>query len=154
MGRPRGTRKQRELWKRLETGADKFIGYIWDAPITRRGAAGPVRRIRITARACDVRLVEIVRSADESTIDDVVARVMAGEAEGIIIPSLRHLGTDLRPCMFVEQAKDHSITVITADRGRLIDRGESRDEALPFSLAALMQADWEGKERIPSGSGP
>jgi DNA invertase Pin-like site-specific DNA recombinase len=154
MARPRGTKKQREQQARLITGAGRFIGYIRvstaDQGTNGHSLDGQITRLHEAATREGIALVDLVRDVESGAkqrdgLDDVWARVTAGEAEGILFPKLDRLGrSQLHLASLVEQARDQGISLLSSDEGWQVFRGELRNETLPF-LIALAQVK---RERI------
>lgn len=154
MARPRGTKKQRQQALRLANGAGKMIGYIRVSTAgqeqTGHSLQGQVTRLQEAADREGFDLLEVVQDVESGAkqrdgLDDVWARVRAGEAEGIMFPKLDRLGrSQLHLASLVEQARDQGITLYSSDEGLQVYRGELRNEALPF-LIALAQVE---RERI------
>jgi len=150
MGRPRGTKKQREQQARLATGAGRFIGYVRvstaDQEENGHSLAGQVARLQEAAQREGLELVDIVQDVKSGAkqrdgLDAVWARVLAGEAEGIITPKIDRLGrSQLHLASLVEQAEAQGISILTSDEGWQVRRGELCNEALPF-LIALAQVE-------------
>ena len=154
MPRPRGTKKDRERRARLTNGAGRFLGYIRvstaDQSTGGHSLAGQVARLQVAANREGVELGEIVQDVESGAkqrdgLDDVWRRILAGEAEGILFPKLDRLGrSQLHLASLVEQARDRGISLLSSDEGWQVQRGELRNEALPF-LIALAQVE---RERI------
>lgn len=154
MARPRGTKKQREAEKRLMTGAGRFIGYIRVSTAGQEcnghSLDGQAARLREAAAREGVDLVDVVQDVESGAkqrdgLDDVWARVRAGEAEGVLLPKLDRLGrSQLHLASLVREACDRGISLLSSDEGWHVCRGELRNEALPF-LIALARVE---RERI------
>ena len=154
MARPRGSRKHREQHLRLVTGGGRMIGYI-RVSTAEQGTNGysldgQEERLQAAARREGVELVEVVCDVKSGAkqrdgLDEAWARVVAGEAEGILFPKLDRLGrSQLHLASLVEQARDQGLSLLSSDEGWQVYRGELRNEALPF-LIALAQVE---RERI------
>jgi len=154
MARPRGSKRQREQEARLMTGAGRFIGYIrvstLDQGTNGHSLEGQRQRLQEAAAREGVELIDIicdVRSGAKQRdgLDEVWARVLAGEAEGILFPKLDRVGrSQIHLATLVEQARDRGVSLLSSDEGWQVQRGELRNEALPF-LIALAQVE---RERI------
>ena len=154
MARPRGSKKQREAQVRLTNGAGRIIGYVrvstFDQGVNGHSLPGQVTRLREAARAEGLTLVGIVQDVQSGAkerdgLEEVWARVQAGEAEGIIFPKLDRLGrSQLHLASLVEEARDKGISLLSSDEGWQVKRGELVNEALPF-LIAMAQVE---RERI------
>lgn len=154
MARPRGSRKQREQDQRMMTGAGRFIGYIRVSTAGQEtnghSLAGQTTRLREAAEREGIDLVEIVQDVESGAkqrdgLDDVWARVRAGEAEGILFGKTDRLGrSQLHLASLVEQARAEGISLLSSDEGWQVRRGELVNETLPF-LIALAQVE---RERI------
>ena len=154
MPRPRGSTKQREHRRRLVTGGGRMIGYI-RVSTAEQGSNGysldgQEERLQAAAEREGVELVEVVCDVKSGAkqrdgLDEAWARVVAGEAEGILFPKLDRLGrSQLHLASLVEQARDQGLSLLSSDEGWQVYRGELRNEALPF-LIALAQVE---RERI------
>ena len=154
MARPRGTKKQREQEQRMLTGAGRFIGYI---RVSTEGQGtnghsleGQRQRLQDAADREGVELLDVVCDVKSGAkqrdgLDEVWARVLAGEAEGILFPKLDRVGrSQIHLATLVEQARDRGVSLLSSDEGWQVQRGELRNEALPF-LIALAQVE---RERI------
>jgi len=154
MARPRGNKKQREHEARLMTGAGRFIGYIRVSTLGQEenghSLEGQIARLREAAVREGVDLLEVVQDVKSGAkqrdgLDQVWARVLAGEAEGILFPKLDRVGrSQLHLASLVEQARDRGVSLLSSDEGWQVYRGELRNEALPF-LIAMAQVE---RERI------
>jgi len=154
MARPRGSRKQREQDRRLATGAGRMLGYIRVSTSGQEtnghSLDGQIARLRAAAEAHKVELLEIVQDVESGAkqrdgLDAVWDRVLTGEAEGILFPKLDRLGrSQLHLASLVKEARDRGISLLSSDEGWQVERGELRNEALPF-LIALAQVE---RERI------
>ena len=154
MARPRGSKKQLEAERRLMTGAGRFIGYIRVSTAGQEtnghSLDGQTTRLREAADREGVVLVDIVQDVESGAkqrdgLDDVWARVQAGEAEGILFGKTDRLGrSQLHLASLVEQARDEGISLLSSDEGWQVRRGELVNETLPF-LIALAQVE---RERI------
>lgn len=154
MARPRGTKMQREADHRLLTGAGRFIGYIRvstaDQSNNGHSLAGQVQRLQDAAQREGIELIDIVQDVESGAkqrdgLDTVWARVLSGEAEGILFPKLDRLGrSQLHLASLVEQARAQGISLLSSDEGWQVRRGVLHNEALPF-LIALAQVE---RERI------
>lgn len=142
------------MTKRLAKGAGKFIGYIRVSTSGQEqnghSLQGQVARLHEAADREGFDLLEVVQDVESGAkqrdgLDDVWARVQAGEAEGIMFPKLDRLGrSQLHLASLVEQARDQGITLFSSDEGMQVYRGKLQNEALPF-LIALAQVE---RERI------
>lgn len=154
MGRPRGSRKTRELAKRIASGGGRFLGYIRvstvDQEMNGHSLDGQIARLSERARQEGIELLEIVQDVKSGAkqrdgLDEVWARIIAGEAEGILFPKLDRLGrSQVHLARLVEDARDRGISLLSSDEGWQVYRGELRNETLPF-LIALAQVE---RERI------
>lgn len=154
MARPRGSKKQREQEARLATGGGRFLGYIRvstaDQEENGHSLAGQVTRLQEAAQREGVELLEVVQDVKSGAkqrdgLDAVWARVLAGEAEGILTPKIDRLGrSQLHLASLVAAARDQGISILTSDEGWQVRRGCLCNEALPF-LIALAQVE---RERI------
>ncbi len=154
MARPRGSKSQRQQQARFTTGGGRFIGYIRvsTADQGRNGHSldGQIGRLREAAAREGIDLIDLVRDVESGAkqrdgLDDVWRRVTEGEAEGILFPKLDRLGrSQLHLASLVEQARSQGISLLSSDEGWQVQRGELRNEALPF-LIALAQVE---RERI------
>lgn len=154
MARPRGSKKQREQQARLATGGGRFIGYIRVSTTEQEenghSLTGQVARLQEAAQREGVELVDVVQDVKSGAkqrdgLDDVWARVLAGEAEGILTPKIDRLGrSQLHLASLVEAARDGGVSILTSDEGWQVRRGKLVNEALPF-LIALAQVE---RERI------
>lgn len=154
MARPRGSKKQREQQARLATGGGRFIGYIRvstaDQEENGHSLAGQVARLQEAAAREGVELLDVVQDVKSGAkqrdgLDEVWARVLAGEAEGILTPKIDRLGrSQLHLASLVEDARRRGISILTSDEGWQVRRGALVNETLPF-LIALAQVE---RERI------
>ena len=150
MARPRGNGKEREKQARLEIGGGRFIGYIRVSTTEQEenghSLTGQVARLQEAAQREGLELRDIVQDVKSGAkqrdgLDGVWARIMAGEAEGIITPKIDRLGrSQLHLATLVEQAEEQGISILTSDEGWQVRRGELCNEALPF-LIALAQVE-------------
>jgi len=125
MARPRGTRQQRQQALRLANGAGKFIGYIRVSTAGQEqnghSLQGQITRLQEVADREGFDLLEVVQDVESGAkrrdgLDDVWARVRAGEAEGILFPKLDRLGrSQLHLASLVEQARDQGLTLYSSD---------------------------------------
>jgi len=136
------------------TGAGRFIGYI---RVSTEGQGtnghsleGQRQRLQDAADREGVELLDVVCDVKSGAkqrdgLDEVWARVLAGEAEGILFPKLDRVGrSQIHLATLVEQARDRGVSLLSSDEGWQVQRGELRNEALPF-LIALAQVE---RERI------
>ena len=154
MARPRGSKKQREQEQRMLTGAGRFIGYIRVSTVDQgtngHSLDGQRQRLQEAADREGVELVDVVCDVKSGAkqrdgLDEVWARVLAGEAEGILFPKLDRVGrSQIHLATLVEQARDRGVSLLSSDEGWQVQRGELCNEALPF-LIALAQVE---RERI------
>jgi DNA invertase Pin-like site-specific DNA recombinase len=154
MARPRGSRKQRVRQARLATGAGRLIGYIRvsTADQSERGHSLAGQRERL-AQVCEregYELVGVVSDVESGAkerpqFEEAWKRVLEGEAEGIVFPKLDRVGrSQIHLARIVEQAREHGVSLLSADEGWQVRQGELLNEALPF-LIALAQVE---RERI------
>jgi DNA invertase Pin-like site-specific DNA recombinase len=154
MARPRGSRKQRVKQARLATGAGRMIGYVRVSTAEQgekgHSLAGQRDRLAEVCRREGYELVEVVCDVESGAkerprFEEAWARVLAGEAEGIVFPKLDRVGrSQIHLARIVEQAREHGVSLLSADEGWQVRRGELLNEALPF-LIALAQVE---RERI------
>ena len=154
MARPRGSTKQRQADKRLATGAGRLIGYIRVSTVEQgahgHSLAGQRTRLEQAAQAQGYTLLEIVEEVESGAkeregLAEACARIEAGEAEGLLFPKLDRVGRSLvHLARLVEWARERGVTLLSSDEGLMVERGELRNEALPF-LQALAQVE---RERI------
>ena len=124
MARPRGTKKQREAEKRLMTGAGRFIGYIRVSTSGQEenghSLAGQTERLREAAAREGVELVEIVQDVESGAkqrdgLEDVWARVRAGEAEGILFGKTDGLASQLHLASLWKRQSGAGISLLSSD---------------------------------------
>ncbi|MBU0611784.1 MAG: recombinase family protein [Armatimonadetes bacterium] len=145
MARPRGTKVSKEQQARLATGAGKLIGYI-RVSTTQQGTNGHSldgQRTRLQEAA--VRegfvLVDVVAEVESGAkerdgLAEVQARVLAGEAQGVIFPKVDRLGRSMVHLLkVVDWAVKNRIDLLSADEGWQVRDGKKIDKMLPFRLA-------------------
>ena len=161
MGRPRGTKKQREQQARLATGAGKFIGYIRVSTQAQgengHSLAGQATRLQEVAAREGLELVDIVTEVESGAkerdgLADVQARILAGEAQGILFPKVDRLGRNqIHLLKVVAWAVDEGVDLLAADEGWQVRTGQKVDKMLPFRLA-MAEVELERiKERTRDG---
>ena len=104
MARPRGTKASKEQAARMATGKGRLIGYVRVSTEQQglRGHSldGQRTRLQETAAREGFELVDVVAEVESGAkerdgLKDVQARVMAGEAQGIICPKIDRLGRSM-----------------------------------------------------------
>lgn len=145
MARPRRSRKQRVRQARVATGAGKLIGYIRVSTVEqgekRHSLDGQRERLGEVCRREGYELLDVVceveRGAKERPrFEEAWARVLSGEAEGLAFPKLDRVGrSQIHLARIVEQAREHGVSLLSADEGWQVRRGELLNEALPFLIA-------------------
>lgn len=142
MARPRGSRKHRQTQQRLATGGDRLIGYI-RVSAAEQGANGHTlygqrTRLEEAAQRHGYELLEVVEEVESGAkerdgLREAQQRVEAGEAEGLLFPKLDRLGrSQIHLAQLVQWACEGGVTLLSADEGMKVERGEHCDEALPF----------------------
>ena len=154
MARPRGNGKARERQARLATGGGRFIGYIrvstTDQEENGHSLTGQIERLQAAAQREGLELIEVVQDVKSGAkqrdgLDGVWARIIAGEAEGILTPKIDRLGrSQLHLATLIEQAKEQGVSILTSDDGWQVRRGSICNKSLPF-LIAMAQVE---RERI------
>ncbi len=154
MARPRGTKQQRQQQAILASGGGRLIGYIRVSTLGQaengHSLPGQIARLQEAAVREGFELLEVVQDVKSGAkrrdgLDEVWARVRAGEAEGILTPKVDRLGrSQLHLASLVEQARDEGLSILTSDEGWQVRRGTLCNEALPF-LIAMAQVE---RERI------
>ncbi|MEN6640950.1 MAG: recombinase family protein [Armatimonadia bacterium] len=145
MARPRGTKVSKEQQARLATGAGKLIGYI-RVSTTQQGTNGHSmdgQRTRLQEAAIreGFTLVDVVAEVESGAkerdgLAEVQARVLAGEAQGIIFPKVDRLGRSMVHLLkVVDWAVKSRIDLLSADEGWQVRDGKKIDKMLPFRLA-------------------
>ena len=111
---------------------------------------GQRQRLEEAAQRHGYDLQEVVEEVESGAkerdgLRDAQERVESGEAEGLLFPKLDRLGrSQIHLAQLVQWAREGGVTLLSADEGMKVERGELRDEALPF-LIALAQVE---RERI------
>ncbi|MCE5239798.1 recombinase family protein [bacterium] len=145
MARPRGTKVSKEQQARLATGAGKLIGYI-RVSTAQQGANGHSldgqrTRLHETAAREGFDLTDVVAEVESGAkerngLAGVQARVLAGEAQGIIFPKVDRLGRSMVHLLkVVDWAVKNRIDLLSADEGWQVRDGKKIDKMLPFRLA-------------------
>ncbi len=146
MARPRGSKQERQAQARLRNGAKgKLFGYV-RVSTKEQGESGHSlhgqrERLRQAAEAAGYELLDIVQDVQSGTkqrenLVQVQKRIDDGQAEGVIFGKLDRLGrSQIHLAQLVKWAKDTGVTLLSADEGMQVERGELRNEALPFLIA-------------------
>ena len=145
MARPRGTKASKEQAARMATGKGRLIGYVRVSTEQQglRGHSldGQRTRLQETAAREGFELVDVVAEVESGAkerdgLKDVQARVMAGEAQGIICPKIDRLGRSMVHLLkIVEWAVQNHVDLLSADEGWQVRDGVKVDKMLPFRLA-------------------
>lgn len=145
MARPRGTRVSKEQRSRLATGAGKLLGYV-RVSTTQQGTNGhslDAQRTRLEEAAAreGFTLVGVVAEVESGAkerdgLAQVQARVLSGEAQGIIFPKVDRLGRSMVHLLkVVDWAVLNHVDLLSADEGWQVRDGKKVDKMLPFRLA-------------------
>jgi DNA invertase Pin-like site-specific DNA recombinase len=145
MGRPRGSKQQRERDARLTMGSGKALGYIRVSTKDQgeRGHSLDGQRARL-AEACEregLQLVDVVCDVASGAktrdgLTGVQRRLEAGEAQVLVSPKVDRIGRSLVGLYhLVEWAKAKGVDVLTADEGWQVRAGKTVDKMLPFRMA-------------------
>jgi len=134
--------KQRE---RLVTGAGRMIGYI---RVSTQGQGtnghsldGQRTRLQDAAAREGFELVDVVSEVESGAkerdgLAEVQARVLTGEAQGILFPKIDRLGRSMIHLLkVVEWAVTNRVDLLSADEGWQVRDGAKVDKMLPFRLA-------------------
>ncbi|NCO34099.1 MAG: hypothetical protein AUJ92_10590 [Armatimonadetes bacterium CG2_30_59_28] len=145
MARPRGRKMDQQQKARLETGADKLIGYVRvstrDQGQNGHSLDGQRNRLHEAAASAGFDIVDIVSEVESGAkerngLAAVQARVIAGEAQGIIFPKIDRLGRSMIHLLkIVEWAVQNRVDLLSADEGWQVRDGKKIDKMLPFRLA-------------------
>lgn len=155
MARPRGSKKAQEREARLAMGAGKLVGYI---RVSTEGQAegghslaGQEARLREACERSGFELVAVMSDVasgtktDRDGLAEAQAAVLAGDAEGLVFAKLdRVTRSMMHGAHLVDWARVGGYTLLSADEGVMVRRGDLVNEALPFFLA-LAQVE---RERI------
>lgn len=133
MAQPRGTHIGKEQQARLCTGAGKLIGYIRVSTqaqgATGHSLDGQHARLQETAARDGFELVDVVAEVESGAkerdgLAEVQARVLAGEAQGIIFPKVDRLGRSMVHLLkVVEWAAHNRVDLFSADEGWQVREG-------------------------------
>ncbi len=146
MARPRGSKQERQAQAQLRNGAKgKLFGYV-RVSTKEQGECGHSlhgqrERLRQAAEAAGYELLDIVEDIESGArqrenLVQVQKRIDDGQAEGVIFGKLDRLGrSQIHLAQLVKWAKDTGVTLLSADEGMQVHRGELRNEALPFLIA-------------------
>jgi len=145
MARPRGNGKERQREVRLATGAGKMIGYI-RVSTQAQGAnghslAGQLTRLQEAAAREGLELIDVVQEVESGAkerdgLAEVQARIMDGEAQGIIFPKVDRLGRSMIHLLkIVDWAVSEGVDLLATDEGWQVRNGKKTDKMLPFRLA-------------------
>ena len=145
MARPRGTKASKEQQARMVTGKGKLIGYIRVSTASQgtngHSLDGQRTRLHATAASEGFELVDVVSEVESGAkerdgLADVQARVLAGEAQGILFPKVDRLGRSMVHLLkVVEWAVVNRVDLLSADEGWQVRDGAKVDKMLPFRLA-------------------
>lgn len=145
MARPRGSRKQRAVEQRMMNGKGKLIGYIRvsTAGQGERGHSLDGQATRLCERAAreGFEVVDIIREVasgakDRDGLAEAKARVIAGEAEGLLFAKMDRLGRSMKHLAdLVDWAKENQVTLLSSEEGLMMERGVSRHQTVPFLIA-------------------
>lgn len=145
MARPRGSKQQRAAEKRMVNGKGKLIGYIRvsTAGQGERGHSLDGQAARLCERAAreGFEVVDIIREVasgakERDGLKEAQARIMAGEAEGLLFAKMDRLGRSMRHLAgLVEWAEDNQITLLSTEEGLMMEGGKLRHQTLHFLIA-------------------
>lgn len=155
MARPRGSKRLQEREARLAQGAGKLVGYVRVSTEEQaeegHSLAGQEQRL---VDACARQGFELIwtfsdvasgAKTDRDGLRDAQEAVTRGDAEGIVFGKLDRVTRSMRHgAQLVEWARAEGYTLLSADEGPMVSRGQLVNEALPFFLA-LAQVE---RERI------
>ena len=143
MARPRGNKKQREVQERMATATGKVIGY---ARVSTTGQGenghsldGQRTRMREAATREGLELVAIVEEVasgrkDRDGLKEAQARIMAGEAQGLLVPKIDRLGrSTIGLLRTVKWAEDNRVDILSVSEGWIVrhtPEGVKLDEML------------------------
>lgn len=154
MARPRGSKKVRQQEEKQRNGRGKLVGYVrvsTTGQAAGHSLAGQDARLRAACKAAGYALEAIhldIASGgrrDRAGLREAQARVEAGECEGLVVAKLdRATRSMLQGAELVAWARDCGYTLLSADEGMMVRRGELANEMLPFALA-MAEAE---RERI------
>jgi DNA invertase Pin-like site-specific DNA recombinase len=129
----------------MVTGKGKLIGYIRVSTQTQstngHSLDGQRTRLHATAASEGFELVDVVSEVESGAkerdgLADVQARVLAGEAQGILFPKVDRLGRSMVHLLkVVEWAVVNRVDLLSADEGWQVRDGAKVDKMLPFRLA-------------------
>lgn len=145
MARPRGSKASKEQQARMATGAGKFIGYIRVSTALQgtngHSLDGQRTRLQDTAAREGFELLDVVAEVESGAkerdgLAEVQARVLAGEAQGIVFPKVDRLGRSMVHLLkVVDWAVKSRVDLLSADEGWQVRDGAKVDKMLPFRLA-------------------
>jgi DNA invertase Pin-like site-specific DNA recombinase len=145
MARPRGSKKLRAQVARRANGKGRMIGYIRVSTRAQgehgHSLDGQRTRLEQVAAREGLELVDVVAEVESGAkereaLAEVQARIMAGEAQGIIFPKVDRLGRSLLHLLrIVEWAVAGGVDLLSADEGWQVRDGVKVDKMLPFRLA-------------------
>lgn len=145
MARPRGSKASKEQQARIALGAGKVIGYIRVSTREQgekgHSLDGQRTRLQEAADREGLQLVDVVQDVESGAkprdgLDDVQARILAGEAQGILFPKVDRLGrSQFHLLQVVRWAIGRRVDLLSADEGWQVRDGEKVDKMLPFRLA-------------------
>lgn len=145
MARPRGSKRQRAMQARLQTGAGRLLGYVRVSTLDQANGHsldGQRDRLRDACERAGYTLVDVVEDVasgakERDGLKDAQARIDAGEAEGLVFAKLDRITRSLaHGARLVEWARDNGITLLSSDEGGvMVKQGELVNEALPVFLA-------------------
>lgn len=161
MARPRGSRKERQRQAILATGSGKMIGYIRVSTQAQgqngHSLDGQRTRLQEAAAREGLELVDVVAEVESGAkerdgLAEVQARVLAGEAQGIVFPKVDRLGRSMIHLLkIVDWAQTNGVDLLSADEGWQVRDGQQVDKMLPFRLA-MAQVELERiRERTREG---
>ena len=129
----------------MVNGKGKVIGYIRVSTQAQgqhgHSLDGQRTRLQDVAAREGLELVDVVSEVESGAkerdgLAEVQARVMAGEAQGIITPKIDRLGRSMVHLLhLVDWATLHGIDLLSADEGWQVRGGKKVDKMLPFRLA-------------------
>jgi len=155
VARPRGSKKAKQQQERLLTGGGKLVGYIRVSTEGQQtnghSLAGQEQRLQEACERAGFELVTVQHDvasgakSDRDGLAEAQAMVEQGLAEGLVFAKLDRVSRSLlHSAKLVEWARAGGFTMLSADEGPMIARGQLVNEALPF-FQALAQVE---RERI------